>query len=125
MSPNRKLPIRRKGNIRGELPVFQSQAATASRGNAFIVGADQEGGSILLVHFPHQLQHLVGGSSIEIAGNSGTATVYGERCLRDEGFSYRLPQYCARTARIYGQSDRIYSDQCLRDAGFRVGSARY
>jgi hypothetical protein len=63
--------------------------------------------------------------AIEIAGNSGTATVYGERCLRDEGFSYRLPQYCARTARIYGQSDRIYSDQCLREAGFRVGSSRY
>lgn len=63
--------------------------------------------------------------AIEISGNSGTATVYGERCLRDEGFSYRLPQYCARSARIYGQTDRIYSDQCLRDAGFRVGGARY
>ena len=63
--------------------------------------------------------------AIEISGNSGTATVYGESCLRDEGFSYRLPQYCARSARIYGRNDRIYSDQCLRDAGFRVGGARY
>lgn len=63
--------------------------------------------------------------AIEIAGNSGTATVYGERCLRDEGFNFRLPQYCARTARIYGQSDRIYSDQCLRDAGFRVAGSRF
>jgi hypothetical protein len=63
--------------------------------------------------------------AIEISGNSGTATVYGERCLRDEGFNFRLPQYCARTARIYGQSDRIYSDQCLRDAGFRVAGSRY
>lgn len=63
--------------------------------------------------------------AIEISGNSGTAIVYGERCLRDEGFNFRLPQYCARTARIYGQSDRIYSDQCLRDAGFRVAGARY
>ena len=63
--------------------------------------------------------------AIEISGQSGTATVYGERCLRDEGFSYRLPQHCARSARIYGQNDRIYSDQCLRDAGFRVGGSRY
>jgi hypothetical protein len=63
--------------------------------------------------------------AIEISGNSGTAIVYGERCLRDEGFNFRLPQYCARTARIYGQNDRIYSDQCLRDAGFRVAGSRY
>lgn len=63
--------------------------------------------------------------AIEISGNSGTAVVYGESCLRDEGFDYRLPQYCARTARIYGRNDRIYSDQCLRDAGFRVGGSRY
>lgn len=63
--------------------------------------------------------------AIEITGNTGTATVYGERCLRDEGFDWRLPQHCARTARIYGQNDRIYSDQCLRDAGFRVGGSRY
>lgn len=63
--------------------------------------------------------------AIEISGNSGTATVYGESCLRDEGFTYRLPQHCARTARIYGRNDRIYSDQCLRDAGFRVAGPRY
>lgn len=63
--------------------------------------------------------------AIEIQGNAGTATVFGERCLRSEGFDWRLPQHCARTARIYGQNDRIYSDQCLRDAGFRVGGSRY
>lgn len=63
--------------------------------------------------------------AIEISGNAGTATVYGENCLRQQGFDYRLPEYCARTARIYGQRDRIYSDQCLREAGFRVGGARY
>lgn len=63
--------------------------------------------------------------AIEIAGNAGTATVYGERCLREEGIRARLPDYCARNARIYGQQDRIYSDQCLRDAGFRVGGHRY
>jgi hypothetical protein len=63
--------------------------------------------------------------AIEISGNSGTATVYGESCLRDQGFNFRLPEYCARSARIYGRNDRIYSDQCLRDAGFRVGGSRY
>lgn len=63
--------------------------------------------------------------AIEITGNSGTATVFGERCLRDQGFDWRLPRHCARSARIYGQDDRIYSDQCLRDAGFRVGGSRY
>ncbi|MEN9410753.1 MAG: hypothetical protein RL216_2727 [Pseudomonadota bacterium] len=63
--------------------------------------------------------------AIEISGNSGTATVFGERCLREQGFTWRLPQYCARSARIYGQSDRIYSDQCLRDAGFRVSASQY
>jgi hypothetical protein len=63
--------------------------------------------------------------AIEISGNSGTAVVYGESCLREQGFNFRLPQYCARTARIYGRNDRIYSDQCLRDAGFRVAGSRY
>lgn len=63
--------------------------------------------------------------AIEITGNAGTATVYGESCLREQGFTWRLPQYCARSARIYGQNDRIYSDQCLRDAGFRVSASRY
>ncbi len=63
--------------------------------------------------------------AIEIAGNSGTATVYGERCLREQGFNFRLPEYCARTARIYGRNDRIYSDQCLRDAGFRVAGSGF
>lgn len=63
--------------------------------------------------------------AIEISGNSGTATVYGESCLREQGFNFRLPEYCARTARIYGRNDRIYSDQCLRDAGFRVAGSGY
>lgn len=63
--------------------------------------------------------------AIEISGNAGTATVYGESCLREQGFDFRLPEYCARTARIYGRNDRIYSDQCLRDAGFRVAGSHY
>lgn len=74
---------------------------------------------------PTRAPRVPAACAIEISGNSGTATVYGERCLRDEGFTYRLPQYCARSARIYGQNDRIYSDQCLRDAGFRVSASRY
>jgi len=76
-------------------------------------------------HQPTRAPRVPAVCAIEITGQSGTATVYGESCLRDEGFGYRLPQYCARQARIYGQNDRIYSDQCLRDAGFRVGGARY
>lgn len=74
---------------------------------------------------PTRAPRVPAACAIEISGNSGTATVFGERCLREEGFTYRLPQYCARQARIYGQNDRIYSDQCLRDAGFRVSASRY
>lgn len=59
--------------------------------------------------------------AIEIDSDRGSpVTVYTESCLRDEGFSQRLPD-CARSVRIYGQRDRIYSAQCLRDAGFRLG----
>lgn len=51
------------------------------------------------------------------------STVYGENCLRDEGFVWQLPRACARPARIYGQADRIFTAKCLRDAGFRTGGA--
>jgi hypothetical protein len=79
------------------------------------------------LHQPQPTRHprVPSVCAIEISGNSGTATVYGERCLREQGFTFRLPEYCARTARIYGRNDRIYSDQCLRDAGFRVAGSRY
>lgn len=53
------------------------------------------------------------------------STVYGENCLRDEGFAWGLPQACARPARIYGQPDRLFTAKCLRDAGFRIGGAPY
>lgn len=78
-------------------------------------------------HKPRPVRHprVPATCAIEISGQSGTATVYGENCLRQQGFDYRLPEYCARSARIYGQRDRIYSDQCLREAGFRVEGARY
>ena len=58
--------------------------------------------------------------AIEIDGEDRSVTVYPESCLRDEGFDYRLPRDCAKTARVYGRPDRIYGVQCLRSAGFRV-----
>lgn len=61
--------------------------------------------------------------AIMIQGNRHSATVYGERCLRREGFN-RLPQHCARNVRIYGRADRVYSEQCLRQAGYRIGRSR-
>lgn len=59
--------------------------------------------------------------AISIDSNSGeVVTMYSQKCLRREGFDYRLPN-CARDVRIYGEADRVYSAQCLRDAGFRLG----
>ncbi|MFC3182758.1 hypothetical protein [Cypionkella sinensis] len=59
--------------------------------------------------------------AISIDSNSGQpVTMYSQKCLRREGFDYRLPN-CARDVRIYGEADRVYSAQCLRDAGFRLG----
>lgn len=62
--------------------------------------------------------------AIEINGSRTRATVYGERCLREVGFDWRLPRECSRPARIYGRDDRIYTEQCLRNAGFRIGGSR-
>lgn len=62
--------------------------------------------------------------AIEIAGKRRDVTVYPERCLRREGFDYRLPRHCAHQARVFGRTDRVYGEDCLRDAGFRVGSGR-
>lgn len=53
------------------------------------------------------------------SSNYGTVRMFPERCLRSEGFNYRMPD-CGRSVRIYGQPDWVYSDQCLREAGFRV-----
>ena len=49
----------------------------------------------------------------------GMVSMYPERCLRNQGFNYQLPD-CGRAIRIYGQPDWVYSGQCLREAGFRV-----
>lgn len=64
--------------------------------------------------------------AMEIGHNNGHdwTIVYPERCLREEGFSYRLPE-CGRSVRIQGHRQRVYSEQCLRDAGFRIGGRRY
>ena len=58
--------------------------------------------------------------AISIDGADRSVTLFPETCLREEGFSYRLPRHCANSATIFGKRDRVYSAQCLRDAGFRV-----
>ncbi len=60
--------------------------------------------------------------AIEVSGVRRDVTVYPERCLRREGFDYRLPRHCANEARVFGRVDRVYSEMCLRNAGFRVDS---
>lgn len=62
--------------------------------------------------------------AIEISGARRDVTVYPERCLRRQGFDYRLPRQCAHEARVFGRSDRVYSEDCLRNAGFRVDGGR-
>ena len=70
---------------------------------------------------PSYLPRVPSVCAISIDSNSGDAvTIYSQKCLRREGFDYRLPN-CARDVRIYGEADRVYSAQCLRDAGFRLG----
>lgn len=58
--------------------------------------------------------------AVEVSGARRNLTVYPERCLRREGFEFRLPRYCAYEARVFGRMDRVYTESCLRDAGFRV-----
>ncbi|MFN4130393.1 MAG: hypothetical protein ACK4GC_11365 [Paracoccaceae bacterium] len=63
--------------------------------------------------------------AIEISGARRDVTVYPERCLRRQGFEYRLPRHCANEARVFGRTDRVYSEDCLRNAGFRVDGGRF
>lgn len=58
--------------------------------------------------------------AISIDGADRSVTLYPESCLRDQGFTYRLPRHCANSATIFGERDRVYSAQCLKEAGFRV-----
>lgn len=62
--------------------------------------------------------------AFEINGRHRTVTVYPERCLRREGFDYRLPKECGFDARVFGRRDRVYSESCLADAGFDVEGRR-
>ncbi|TGD44527.1 hypothetical protein EEB11_02745 [Pseudotabrizicola sediminis] len=62
--------------------------------------------------------------AVEISGARRDFTVYPERCLRRQGFDYRLPRQCAFQARVFGRADRVYAKDCLRNAGFRVDSGR-
>ena len=70
------------------------------------------------VPVPVQLPRVPGICAIEIGSGAGSFTGFSERCLRDEGFNYRLPSGCATTIRIYGRADKFFPEQCLRDAGF-------
>jgi hypothetical protein len=67
---------------------------------------------------PVRAPSVPGICAIEIGSGRGSVTGYAERCLREEGFDYRLPQGCATDIRIYGRADSFYPEQCLRDAGF-------
>lgn len=67
---------------------------------------------------PVQSPRVPGVCAIEIGSGRGLVTGYAERCLREEGFNYRLPSGCATDIRIYGRADKFFPEQCLRDAGF-------
>lgn len=67
---------------------------------------------------PVQSPRVPGVCAIEIGSGRGAVTGFAERCLREEGFAYRLPSGCSTNIRIFGRSDKFYPEQCLRDAGF-------
>jgi hypothetical protein len=67
---------------------------------------------------PVRMPAVPGICAIEIGSGQGSVTGFAERCLREEGFNYRLPAGCATKIRVYGRSDNFYPEQCLRDAGF-------
>lgn len=79
-------------------------------------------------HKPHKPKPQPGGlpvvpsvCAIEIESSEGEPVrMYGEKCLLERGFDYRLPD-CAHDVKVYGQKDRIYSAKCLREAGFKLG----
>lgn len=71
---------------------------------------------------PVRSLRVPGVCTIEIGSGRGSVVGYAERCLREEGFNYRLPQGCATDIRIYGRLDKFYPEQCLRDAGFNTHS---
>ena len=73
------------------------------------------------VHYaPIRAPRVPGVCAIEIGSGRGSVTGYAERCLREEGFNYRLPRGCSTDIRIYGRADKFFPEQCLRDAGFKT-----
>ncbi len=93
---------------------------------ALVVGAiahelnEKDKPAPLPVPEPVKNKRVPGVCAISIDGAERSVTLYPESCLREEGFDYRLPRYCANSATIFGKRDRVYSAQCLRDAGFRL-----
>ena len=71
---------------------------------------------------PGQVRRVPAVCAIEIGSGRGSVVGYAERCLREEGFNYRLPTGCATNIRIYGRTDKFYPEQCLRNAGFKTRS---
>lgn len=69
---------------------------------------------------PVQSRRVPAVCAIEIGSGRGSVVGYAERCLREEGFNYRLPTGCATNIRIYGRSDKFFPEQCLRNAGFKT-----
>ena len=69
---------------------------------------------------PVQLPRVPRNCAIEIGSGVGSVIGYSERCLREEGFNYRLPNGCATSLRIFGRADNFFTEQCLRDAGFNT-----
>ncbi|MEH6774195.1 MAG: hypothetical protein V7668_09755 [Cereibacter changlensis] len=54
----------------------------------------------------------------------GGPVLYPERCLRDQGFRYKLPRSCVREVRNRGRMERFYPARCLAEAGFRLRPGR-
>lgn len=69
---------------------------------------------------PVQSRRVPSVCAIEIGSGRGSVVGYAERCLREEGFNYRLPSGCSTNIRIYGRTDKFYPEQCLRNAGFKT-----
>jgi hypothetical protein len=58
--------------------------------------------------------------ALEFDGGPRPVTYYAETCLKREGVSYALPQYCAEQIRSRDWQGRVYEAECLRDAGYRT-----
>ena len=62
--------------------------------------------------------------ALEFGNTSRPAVYYAEPCLRQEGASYGLPQFCAQQIRTRDYQGRAFEAECLRDAGYRTETWR-